>query len=100
MMSFLLRITGTWLLGMSVVLLVMDGTKSLAASNFVATSVGNIWILAHAESLSWLQQTSTQGSLRIVWEVIGLPMLEWPGWIMFGLPGVFLIFVGRSEKRR
>jgi len=99
-MNFLLRIVGIWLLGMSVVLLVIDGTKSLAASNFVITSIGNIWILAHAESLSWLQQVSTQSSLRIVWEVIGIPMLEWPGWIIFGLPGVFLIVAGQSEKRR
>ncbi len=99
MMSFLLRIIGIWMLGMSVVLLVMDGTKSLAASNIVTTSIGNIWILAHAESLSWLQQVSTQGSLRIVWEVIGISMLEWPGWIIFGLPGVFLIFAGRDKSR-
>jgi len=83
MLSFLLRIVGTWLLGMSVVLLVVDGTKSLAASNIVTTSIGNIWILAHAESLSWLQKASTQGSLRIVWEVIGRMDNIRPAWSFF-----------------
>ena len=99
MSGFLLRIVGTWLLGASLVLLVMDGTKSLAASNFVTTSLGSIWILAHDESLLWLQQAGTQGSLKIVWEVIMIPMLEWPGWLMLGVPGIFLIFAGRKEKR-
>jgi len=100
MMRFLLRIAGTWLLGMSFILLVIDGTKSLAASDFVTTSLGNVWRMINSESLFWLQQESTQSSLRIVWQVIGVPMLTWPGWAVLGLPGIFLIFAGRNQNQR
>ena len=100
MIRFILRMTGTWMLGMSLIFMVMDGTRSLAASDLVTTSIGNIWILAHAESLSWLQNEGTKGSLRIVWEMIGIPLLQWPGWAVLGLPGIMLVFAGRNEKRQ
>lgn len=100
MMRFILRIIGTWLLGMTLILLIMDGTKSLAASNVVITGLGDVWILVHESSLIWLEQIFGQkGYLEIIWRYGIAPVLSWPGWAVLGFPGLVLIFHGQSRAR-
>ena len=98
-MRFILRIIGTWLLGVTVILLVMDGTKSLAASALVMTGLGDIWTLVHANSLAYVEQVfEEKGAFYMVWRQLLLPMLSWPGWAVLGIPGLILIASGRARS--
>lgn len=100
-MRFVLRIVGTWLLGMTMILLVMDGTKSLAQNSIVMTGIGDIWMLINANSLSETEQVLGQNAnLALVWAYAIVPILSWPGWAVLGLPGLFMIVSGQTRNRR
>ncbi len=100
-MRFMLRIVGTWLLGMTMILLVMDGTKSLAQSSVVTTGLGDIWTLINANSLLEIELVFDQNTnLAMVWAYAIVPVLSWPGWAVLGLPGLFMIVSGQTRNRR
>ena len=97
----MLRIVGTWLLGMTMILLVMDGTKSLAQSSVVTTGLGDIWTLINANSLLEIELVFDQNTnLAMVWAYAIVPVLSWPGWAVLGLPGLFMIVSGQTRNRR
>jgi hypothetical protein len=99
-MRFIFRITGTWLLGMTLILIVMDGTKSLATNSIVLTSLKDAWLIVHAGSLNGFMQVFSEGSLQILWDVVLHHVLSWPGWLVIGVPGMMLLIIGRAEKHR
>ena len=51
-MRLILRILGTWLLGLALILLIVDGTKSLGANAVVMTSLNDTWVALSASSLA------------------------------------------------
>ena len=99
-MRLILRILGTWLLGMAVILLVIDGTRSLAASALVTSSLGDTW---NAISATSLEQTRAFIDTRffgpVLDPVLGL-LLDWPGFAVLGVPGILLAVAGRSRRSR
>jgi len=97
-MRFLLRLAGTWMLGMALVLLIMDGTKSMAANALLITSMGDDWAMVHAASLSGFQQMISASPAKFIWGPLIQPVLSWPGWAVLGVPGIILAFLGRSRK--
>lgn len=99
-MRFMVRLLGTWLLGLAVVLLIIDGTKSLAANAVVISSLGETWRLVHFSSLVWLENSVRASAVKGLWGPIIVPVLGWPGWAVFGLPGIVLAFFARSGANR
>lgn len=99
-MRFLLRIVGTWLLGMTLILLVMDGTKSLAESTIRMTSIGDIWAMAHESSFMAFEAFFVSDSLNLIWEYSFEPFLSWPGWAVIGVPGLLFVLMGQVKTRR
>ncbi len=99
-MRFLLRLVGTWLLGMALVLVIIDGTKSLAANALVVTSLSESWRMVHAPSLAGFEQWIFTGPAKIAWEAVIAPALNWPGWAVLGLAGIVLAFLGRLKGNR
>jgi len=97
-MRFLLRLTGTWLLSMALVLLIMDGTKSMAANALMITSMGDAWAMVHASSLLRFKAMIFAGPANIVWGSLIQPVLNWPGCVVLGVPGIVLAFLGRARK--
>lgn len=97
-MRFLLRLAGTWLLGMALVLLIMDGTKSMAANALMITSLGDAWAMVHASSLLQFETMISTSPVNFAWGSLIEPVLGWPGWAVLGVPGIILAFLGRSRK--
>jgi len=99
-MRFILRIIGTTLLALALILVILDGTRSLGQNALVLTPLGETWRVIHAESLRQLQafiQTRFFGALLD--SVIGA-VLSAPGWVVLGLPGALLAWLGRSKRSR
>ena len=96
-MRFVVRLLGTWLLGLALILLIVDGTKSLGASALMLTSVGDMWSLIHLSSLQGFEQFVSQGAVSVLWSVAVLPVLSWPGWAICGVPGLVFAYLGRSR---
>ena len=99
-MRLLLRITGTWLLGLALILLIIDGTRSLAADALVMTPLFETWQQLHAQSLADVRgffETRFFGQLL---DVAFGAVLSLPGWIALGVPGVLLAWLGRTRRAR
>ncbi|MEO8756907.1 MAG: hypothetical protein ABI398_04030 [Devosia sp.] len=99
-MRLLLRVLGTLLIGFAVVLLIIDGTKSLGANAIVVTSLGDTWTQLHPNSLAGLKgffETRLFGPLL---ETMIGALLSFPGWAVIGVPGLLLAWAGRSRRER
>ena len=83
---------------MTLILIVMDGTKSLATNSIVLTSLQDTWMIVHAGSFSAVSQVFSQGSLQVLWDLVLYRVLSWPGWMVIGVPGLLLLIIGRPQK--
>ena len=99
-MRLLFRIIGTWLLGMAVILLIIDGTRSLAASSLVLTSLGETWATIHAESLVEVRTFLASRFFGPLLETIVEVILGLPGWLVLAVPGVLIAWLGRTRRAR
>jgi hypothetical protein len=99
-MRLLLRVLGTWLLGIAVILLIIDGTRSLAASTLVMTSLGDTWTSIHPESLAEVRAFFATRFVGPVVDPAVAAVLGLPGWIVLGVPGAFIAWLGRTRRAR
>lgn len=99
-MRLILRVVGTWLFALAMVLVIVDGTRSLAASELVVTSLGSTWQALHAESLAAFRgflETRLFGPLL---EQVVTAILGFPAWAVIGVPGILLAYAGRARRSR
>jgi hypothetical protein len=99
-MRFIFRVIGTWLLGVALVLVIIDGTRSLGANQLVISSLGESWALVHGESLAASQQWLAVNMPEFVRTLIVDSLLGWPGWAVLAVPGLFFALTGRSRRVR
>lgn len=99
-MRLVLRILGTWLIGMAVILFVIDGTKSLGADAIVTTSLGDTWTMLSASSLATVRTFIDSRFFGPVLEPVLTGLLAAPGFVVLGIPGVLLALAGRSRNVR
>lgn len=114
MFGFLARFIGLWFWAGAVVAAIYDGTKSLAASEFVTTPLGVTWFALHGESLNGLQVVIERhfadflfnniGEFAadfayFLWNPVIQQMLLAPTWAVLGLFGLFFLWLGRSKHQ-
>jgi hypothetical protein len=99
-MRLLLRLLGTWLLGMALILLIIDGTRSLAANAIIMTSLGDTWMGLHAESLVEAKRFLASRFFGPLLETAVTVVLGLPGWVVLGVPGAFIAWLGRTRRAR
>jgi hypothetical protein len=99
-MRLVLRLLGTWLLGIALILLIIDGTKSLAASSLVLTSLEEIWNWLHADSLAGFRLFLESRLFGPLIEPVAEATLALPGWLVLAVPGALLAWLGRSRSTR
>lgn len=84
-------------MGVALILIIIDGTKSLAADALVMTSLADAWMLLHADSLAQTAAWAEENNLSGIWEMVLSSVLAWPGFLVTGIPGVIFAFAGRSR---
>jgi hypothetical protein len=98
-MRLLLRILGTWLIGLALIYLVVDGTKSLAANKLVLTSLDQAWTQLHPPSL---EVVSSFLESRFFAELLAVAMqalLTYPVFAVLAVPGIIIALMGRRPRR-
>ncbi|MCF6344686.1 MAG: hypothetical protein L3J15_08460 [Devosiaceae bacterium] len=96
--KFLLRIMGTWFLGIAVVFLIRDIilSQNLGAISFLSFS--QTWNDLH--SSSWLAISNFLSNLS--WpntlNDISLFIISLPAWVVLGVLGTIMLFVGRKKS--
>lgn len=99
-MRLSLRVLGTWLLGVALILLIIDGTRSLGANQLIFTSFADNWTWLNAESLETVRAFVAGRFFGIVLEPVTEFILGCPGWAVLAVPGALLAWAGRSRKTR
>ena len=99
-MRLLLRVIGTVLIACAVILLIIDGTKSLGANALVFTPLSDTWTQIHADSLATVKQFLETRLFGPVLETVVTAILSFPGWAVIGVPGLLLAWAGRSRRER
>lgn len=100
-MKFILRVFGTWFLGLALVLVIIDSAKTLAASAFTTTSLPEMWSAFHAASWAAVSEAVAGMVTSVSGQDMTQYVFNWPGWVVFGGAGLVLLLLGRqgSNKR-
>jgi hypothetical protein len=98
MIRFLLRFIGLICLAAAFVLLIYDGTKSIAGNNIYLTSVSALWALINPGSLAMLKPLIQPYAGGILWDPVMVAVLAAPSWSLLGIFGILLLLLGRRKK--
>ncbi|MCC6920366.1 MAG: hypothetical protein IT548_14295 [Alphaproteobacteria bacterium] len=88
------------LIACAMIFLIIDGTRSLAASSLVFTPLAVTWEQLHAASLAGLREFLTTRLFGPLIEPLVAALLGCPGWAVLGVPGLVLAWAGRSRRER
>ena len=98
MIRFLFRFIGLILLAAAFVLVIYDGTKSIAANSLDITSVRALWELINPASLAKLRPLIEPYAGGLLWDPVAVAVLAAPSWSLLGGFGILLILLGRRKK--
>lgn len=99
-MRLIFRLMGTWFLGAALVLIIVDGTKTLAANALVMTSLADGWQVIHAQSYVFMVEMAEQNGQSWMWDIASTTLLSWPAWAVIGVPGILFAIIGRTAASR
>lgn len=98
MIRFLLRFLGLLCLAGAFILVIYDGTKSIAANRFYFTTVRTLWELLNAGSLAQMRPLLSPYANGVLWDPGMVTVLAWPAWSLLGGVGILFILLGRKKK--
>jgi hypothetical protein len=98
MIRFFFRFLGLIFLAAAFILVVYDGTKSIAANNFYFTSVRVLWELINASSLTQVQPLIARYAGGVLWDPVMVNLLQAPSWAVLGVIGIVFLLLGRRKK--
>jgi hypothetical protein len=98
MIRFLLRVIGLFCLAAAFILVIYDGTKSIAANTVFMTSVRDLWQLINGASLAKMQPLLSPYAGGLLWDPGAVAILGAPSWAMLGGFGILCILLGRKRK--
>jgi hypothetical protein len=97
MIRFLLRLIGLLILALAFVLLVYDGTRSIAAQHLVWAKLADDWAMVDQASLNqaqaWLKQKAAWA-----WDPYMQAVFDLPAWGVLAILAMILIVLGRKKK--
>jgi len=98
MIRFLLRFLGLLFLAAAFILVIYDGTKSIAGNSLYLTSMQTLWELINAGSLAKLKPLIDPYAGGILWDPVMVSILAAPAWSLLGFFGIVFILLGRRKK--
>jgi hypothetical protein len=98
MIRFLLRFIGLISLAAAFILVIYDGTKSIAGNSLSLTTVRALWELINAGSLAKVKPLIGHYAGGLLWDPIMLSILAAPAWALLGIFGILLLILGRKKK--
>lgn len=98
MIRFLFRFIGVLCLAAAFILVIYDGTKSIAGNSLYLTSVRALWDLINAGSLAQLEPQIQSYANGVLWDPVMLSLLAAPSWSVLGILGIIFVLLGRKKK--
>lgn len=98
-MAALLRFLAGTLLLVAVIFAVNDATRAFASKQATAVTVQQTWSAVAPAALIAAQGAVQKYTHPVVWNWGVLWILQLPTWVLFGLLGLMLAFLGRRRRR-
>jgi hypothetical protein len=98
MIRFLFRSLGLLILAASFILVIYDGTKSIAGNRLYLTSLQTVWELINAGSLAKLKPLISPYAHGMLWDPGMVTLLGAPAWSVLGVVGILFVLMGRRKK--
>ncbi|WP_454918257.1 hypothetical protein [Xanthobacter sediminis] len=98
MLRFLFRFVGFWLVAGGFVALIVDGTRSIAASRLLFTSAGDAWYTLAPQNLE-RAEAAALAAFPDLWPKVVVPLLSLPASVLLVLAGLALLGLGRVRER-
>jgi hypothetical protein len=98
MVRFLLRFIGLLCLSAAFVLVVYDGTKSIADDYIYITNVRGLWELIDAGSLANLKPLIEPYAGGTLWDPVAVSVLTAPAAGLLALLGIIFMLLGQPKK--
>jgi hypothetical protein len=98
MIRFLFRFIGLICLAAAFILLIYDGTKSIAGNRLYLTSLRTLWELINAGSLQKLKPLIEPYAGGFFWDPVMVAILAAPSWSLLGAFGILLLLLGRRKR--
>ena len=98
MIRFLFRFLGLLCLALAFILLVYDGTRSIADRGIYITSVRELWTAVYEPSLTQLQPAVEKISVWL-WDPVVVKILAAPSALVLAIIGMVFILIGRKKRR-
>lgn len=99
-MRLVLRIIGTWLVGLALIFIVIDGTRSLAANAISITPIAQTWMGLHPQSIDLVRAFFASRLFAPLLDQAFTAFLDFPTFAVLGVPGILLALAGRTRSRR
>jgi hypothetical protein len=98
MIRFFFRFIGLICLAAAFILVIYDGTKSIAGNKLYLTSLRTLWELINVASLAKLEPLIKRYAGGILWDPVADSILAAPSWSLLGGFGILLLMLGRRKK--
>ena len=98
MIRFLFRFLGLIFLAAAFILVIYDGTKSIASNSVSLTTMQALWELINAASLAKLKPLIEPYASGLLWDPVTVSILAAPAWSLLGVFGILLLLLGRKKK--
>ena len=100
MIRFLFRFLATIALAVAVIMAVLDATRTIAAGDWVMTSLGASWLAVSPATLESTQKSVETWVHPALWDPVALFVLKSPGFLAFAVIALLLYALGRKPQRR
>ncbi|WP_139977054.1 MULTISPECIES: hypothetical protein [Brucella/Ochrobactrum group] len=99
MIRFVLRSFAVVFLAFAVIFAVLDGARSVGASQFIAKPLLSMWSRNAPETLADAEAFVTHYIGGGAWDAVFIPLLEQPGWLLFGILALLFYIIGHRRER-
>lgn len=100
MIRFLFRLLAMICLCVAVIMAVLDGARSVAASAVVLKPLGVSWFETSPDTLNLAQAIIQRYLLPVIWDPFMIWVLNQPGFAVMAVLSLLLYIAGYKRKRR
>ena len=100
MIRFLFRLLATFALAVATIMAVLDATRSIAADQLVLTLLTVSWSSVSPDTLDAFRLFVTEKGHPLLWDPVGVWILNQPGMFVFLAIAFLLYAIGRRRAEK
>ncbi len=93
------RMLGWLLVALAIVAFGWEIVALIDSGTWQITALGKLWFDIHSGSLGLAQVVVERYVWPPIWDPVILTLLQWPGWVVLGVPGLVLAWLFRRRRR-